>query len=278
MFFKNTLVKIVTLYLGSSFSILGSISVISYNTSHNENILLVSLAGSVFLLLSTFFLIKLLKKPLDANTQLLERFLKDTTHELNTPLSVILNNIEMIDKETLSQKDTKRVKRIEVGAKTIAMIYDDLSYYLFYQTSTYSSKKLNLSKLLHERIEYFSSMAELQKIKFILTIEEDTYLEINEQKMLRVFDNLLSNAIKYSKREATIKIHLKHNLFSIEDNGKGMSQKQLQQIFQRYKRFDTTVGGFGIGYSIIYAIVQEYNIDINIESTINKGTKVTLKW
>ncbi|MFA7354519.1 MAG: ATP-binding protein [Sulfurimonadaceae bacterium] len=49
-------------------------------------------------------------------------------------------------------------------------------------------------------------------------------------------------------------------------------------MFQRYRRFDTTHGGFGIGYSIIKSIIDEYGIKINIKSELDKGTEVTLTW
>jgi len=57
-----------------------------------------------------------------------------------------------------------------------------------------------------------------------------------------------------------------------------MSQEEISRIFERYSRFDKTQGGFGIGYSIIKSIVDEYGIRIVIDSEPNKGTKVTLTW
>ncbi len=59
---------------------------------------------------------------------------------------------------------------------------------------------------------------------------------------------------------------------------KGMSQEEIENIYEKYRRFDNVQGGFGIGYSIIKSITDEYNIDVNIESEVNVGTKVTLKW
>lgn len=269
--------KIEPYYLGAAYLVI-EIKTDPYLQNILKMILLLSLIIGVFLILSSLFIAKLLIKPLSNNTKTLERFLKDTTHELNTPLSVILNNLEMISKENLEKKDRKRLQRIEVAAKTITSIYDDLSYFLFYKKSNFPTSNLSLSDILYERIEFFLAMAELKKITFTLNIEEDIYLKINEQKIARVFDNLLSNAIKYSPTHSTIILVLKQNHFSITDKGKGMSQKQIQEVFTRYKRFDNTVGGFGIGYSIIYTIVQEYNITITIDSQVNQGTKVTLQW
>ena len=64
----------------------------------------------------------------------------------------------------------------------------------------------------------------------------------------------------------------------IEDFGIGMDQNEIKNIFTRYKRFNKNVGGFGIGYNIIYSIIKEYNMKLDIKSQKNKGTKVILKW
>jgi two-component system OmpR family sensor kinase len=109
-------------------------------------------------------------------------------------------------------------------------------------------------------------------------IKEDVYFNADRQKIERLIDNILSNAIKYTNKFTTIKVILTQHTLSISDEGKGMSQDEISTIFQRYRRFDKTQGGFGIGYSIIKSIIDEYGIKINIESEIQKGTKVTLSW
>ena len=109
-------------------------------------------------------------------------------------------------------------------------------------------------------------------------IKDDAYFNADKQKIERLIDNILSNAIKYTNKKTIINIILTSSILSITDEGKGMSEDEISKIFQRYKRFDKTQGGFGIGYSIIKSIIDEYNIKIKIQSQINKGTKVTLKW
>jgi two-component system OmpR family sensor kinase len=57
-----------------------------------------------------------------------------------------------------------------------------------------------------------------------------------------------------------------------------MSQEEVEIVFDRYTRFDKTQGGFGIGYNIIYQIVQEYKLSIKIDSNKGVGTCVTISW
>ena len=121
-------------------------------------------------------------------------------------------------------------------------------------------------------------MANIKNVKLHVDIKDDAYFNADKQKIERLIDNILSNAIKYTNKKTIINIILTSSILSITDEGKGMSEDEISKIFQRYKRFDKTQGGFGIGYSIIKSIIDEYNIKIKIQSQINKGTKVTLKW
>ena len=64
----------------------------------------------------------------------------------------------------------------------------------------------------------------------------------------------------------------------IEDTGKGISKENLNRLFDRYSRFDKSVGGFGIGLNIVSLIAKEYNFKIEVESEVDIGTKVKIKW
>ncbi len=68
-----------------------------------------------------------------------------------------------------------------------------------------------------------------------------------------------------------------HSL-SIEDTGIGIEKSKLPRVFERYTRFDTTVGGFGIGLSIVSLIAKEYGLHVTLDSELKKGTKVTITW
>jgi two-component system OmpR family sensor kinase len=121
-------------------------------------------------------------------------------------------------------------------------------------------------------------LATIKKINFVLDIKKDVYLNIDIKKISKLIDNLISNAIKYNKIAGTISVTLKDNLLIIEDTGKGMSKENLANLFERYSRFDKSVGGFGIGLNIVSLIAKEYNLDINVQSEINKGSKIEVKW
>ena len=232
----------------------------------------------LFIIFTSLIIVKLLIKPLSDNLELLDRFIQDTTHELNTPISAILNNIEMLDTQQLDNKNLKKINRIKIGATTIATIYDDLSFLLLNNKAKSNNKEINITNVLNQRIDYFQIIAKSKKIDFIIKNSVNIFLYIDLVKIERLIDNLISNSIKYSHPNSKIIITLNHGLLSIEDFGIGMSRDEISNIFTRYQRFNTVVGGFGIGYSIIYNIIKEYNISLSIDSIKNQGTKVTLKW
>ncbi len=265
-------------YLGAKYVIIEVEEDASWLDTIQKQILIINIAGFVFMLIIGYFLLRLFLKPMRDALHLLDRFIKDTTHELNTPISAIVANIEMIDTTNLDEKLTRKINRIDIGAKTVSNIYQDLTYLTLNNQIMSQNENINVSKILYQRIEYFTTLADVKKIEFINTVKDDIFLTIDERKLSKLIDNLISNAIKYNKINGSIKVTLKEGYLSIEDSGKGIKKEQLALLFDRYTRFDNTVGGFGIGLNIVSMICKEYNLIINIDSTINKGTKVEVKW
>jgi two-component system OmpR family sensor kinase len=244
-----------------------------------KNIIIYGTIAFIFMLFMGYFLLKLFLKPMRDALHLLDTFIKDTTHELNTPVSTIVANIEMIDRSKLDdEKLIKKINRIDIGAKTISNIYDDLTYLILNNKIISNNKDINLKNIIEQRVEYFSTLANVKKIKIFTNLDNNVILNIDDKKISKLIDNLISNAIKYNKIGGTIDIELKDKYFFIKDSGKGISQKNIDLMFDRYSRFDKSVGGFGIGLNIVKLISQEYNLNIKIESKIKKGTKVIISW
>jgi len=248
----------------------------------NETIKSISIYGSVFfitMLLIGYFLLKLFLKPMRDALHLLDRFIKDTTHELNTPVSTIMTNIELIDKESIKDKFLlKSINRIDIGAKTISNIYDDLSYLILNNRVVSDNQDINLKELIKERVEYFSLLTNMKKIEVISCLDADAMLHMDNKKLSKLIDNILSNAIKYNKIGGSIYIKLDANRLSIKDTGKGIKEEHINLMFDRFARFDKVVGGFGIGLNIVKMICDEYNLTINIKSKFDNWTEVSISW
>jgi len=242
-------------------------------------IILYSSIFFIFMLVVGYFLLNLFLKPMKDALRLLDTFIKDTTHELNTPVSTIMTNIELIDRDSIQdQYLLKTINRIEIGAKTISNIYDDLTYLMLNNKIISNNQEINLKQLIEQRVEYFSSLANIKKIKILTHLNSDVTLVIDKKKISKLIDNILSNAIKYNKINGSIYINLDTSKLSIKDTGKGIEEKNISLMLDRYARFDTVVGGFGIGLNIIKMICAEYDLRIDIKSEFNQWTEVSIVW
>ncbi|OHE09207.1 MAG: hypothetical protein A2513_03495 [Sulfurimonas sp. RIFOXYD12_FULL_33_39] len=227
--------------------------------------------GIVIFILSRFFL-----RPLRQYIELLNKFITDAVHELNTPISVLSMSLEIMDKDELSPKNIKSTKRMLIAIRTLSHLYNDLTFSMF-SSKDYPVQKIEVSKLVLQRIDYFMPLASTKNISFITELKECEVM-VNERLMNRIIDNLLSNAIKYNKINGEITIKLDKNSLTISDTGIGFEQSKSKEIFERYKRLDDSNGGFGLGLSIVKSLCDLYRIDIDVKSKIGNGTTFILSW
>lgn len=246
-----------------------------------ETVRTILLAGS--LLFALLFLVglslsRLFLRPMKEAIALLDDFIKDTTHELNTPVSAIVTNIEMIDADRLDEKTAQKVNRIAIAAKTISTIYDDLTYLVLNHQVAVKNEPVDLNALITERLEYFHTRCVQKRLSVSFDAREAVTPVIDRNKAARVIDNLLSNAIKYNRIGGSIAIVSTREALQISDSGKGVPEAKIQRIFERYQRADESVGGFGIGLHIVAMVAKEYGIGIEMDSKEGKGTTITLRW
>lgn len=217
-----------------------------------------------------YVLAKLFLKPIREHIETLDTFIKDSTHELNTPITAILMSIQ-----TLKNIDEKKRKRIELSAKRISSLYGNLSYMLLHDKQHEEKNDVDVKKLIFERIEYFADLISSKNINLTLDLE-DTFLHVNEESLAKLIDNLLSNAIKYNRFGGNITVILNTKKLSIEDSGIGIEHSKLQTILKRYQRANSDKGGFGIGLDIVNTICKNNGFKLFIDSTINEKSVFTL--
>jgi two-component system OmpR family sensor kinase len=242
-----------------------------------KNILGYGLFSFFIFMLIGLFLARLFLKPMRDSIVLLDRFIKDTTHELNTPLSAILANIEMMDTDVMVEKNKSKLNRINIAAKTVSVLYKDLTYLTLEQEKKNEDESIALKSLIENRAEYFAILAQSKKLECNLDLFEAS-IYADKRKITRVIDNLISNAIKYNKRSGTVGIKLRPNSLIVWDTGIGIEEEKIPFMFDRYLRFNDSEGGFGVGLSIVKTILDEYSVSIDVESKKNEGTRMILRW
>ena len=234
------------------------------------NIFIIFLIFYTIIAILSWSLAKLFLKPIKDERERLNNFIKDTTHELNTPISAIIMSCE---DDNLTKK---QIDRIKFSAKRVSEIYKDLTYIFLGNIEKKSLDKIDLSKVIKEEIINFEPMIARKRLKINLNIEEFFY-EINKDDFIRLFNNLFSNAIKYNKTDGNIDIILQNSELIIKDSGIGISKDKIKDIFNRYYRATNQSGGFGLGLNIVNMICKTYNIKIDVQSSENIGSTFTLK-
>lgn len=221
-----------------------------------------------------YILVRLFLKPLNEYINALDLFIKDTTHEINTPLSVILMSIETLKMSNLTQSDMKKIQRIKFASLQLNTIYNSLVAFNF--PRSFKKEELDLRAILENRLEFFMPFFQQKSIELRLDLNKASFLG-EKNAIITIFDNLISNAVKYNKKGGFIAFMLKENVFSIENSGVVIEEDKKDSIFERYTRFGDDTGGFGIGLSLVKKICDEYRIKITLECDTDSN-KFILNW
>ena len=223
------------------------------------------------LFIFSFLLLKNFSKPFEKLNKNLDDFIKDSMHEINTPLSIININSDLFANKF---GESKYLNRIKSASKTLATIYNDMDYLVKQGRVKHKKELINMSEFIQKRVDYFQEIANLKNISIQTDLININYL-FSKTKLQRIVDNTISNAIKYSNDNKTISIKLSTSknkiYFSVKDEGVGISN--IDKIFSRYYRENQEKGGFGIGLNIIKQIIDEEEIVLNVQSTIKIGTE-----
>ncbi|WP_462189471.1 sensor histidine kinase [Campylobacter concisus] len=229
------------------------------------------------LLFVAFYLAKLSLRPLYEKIDTLNRFIKDSTHEINTPLSVISMSIETADLDNLNERNLKRFNNISLAAKSLNNIYDALVHLSFNLDKPGKKELIDLNLLTTQRLNYFSPFFAKRGLK-IDTSLKPSFINADLEDVSKILDNLLSNASKYAAPNSKVRITLEPNFLSISNLGHGISKEQQLQIFDRYTRFNDDQGGFGIGLNLVKECCKKNDIVVKCQSELGKETTFSLSW
>ncbi len=138
----------------------------------------------------------------------------------------------------------------------------------------------NIADLLRYAVASVSAQASHKQT--VIQVDAPSFLEakVDADLISRLMSNLLTNAIKYSPSKSKVVLSLSQTadslLFSVKDNGYGMSEEQQAQLFQKYKRGDTKAVGTGLGLYLVRLIVEAHKGHISVESSLNEGSEFKL--
>lgn len=214
---------------------------------------LLIIIGSKYL---TAWLIKPVKESFDKQKQ----FIADASHELKTPLSVIVASSEAID---IDEKNSKWLKNIEYETNRMNLLISKLlSLAKSEQRKKVRLVNNNLSKIVELSLLTFEGRAYEKDIKFNYDIEDNIFMLMDEDSIKELVEILLDNAIKYSKKKGTINLSLKKDgqiILLVENEGEAIPKGEEEKIFERFYRVDKARSRkdnrYGLGLAIAKNIV-----------------------
>lgn len=244
--------------------------------SFSISLLLFILLEGIIILLSNI-VTNFITRPVKESFERQKRFIADASHELKTPLSVIIASIDAY--ETTNDK-----KWINNTKNEIERMNGLITNLLELSTSEYkdnfSFKTNNLSKVIELSSLTFEGRAFEKNIKISLELEKDINMNMDTNSIKQLIEILLDNAIKHSKKGEKIKIILKKTknniILLVKNKGDEIKQEDQEKIFERFYRVDKSrnrkEGRYGLGLAIAKNIVINHNGTIKAYSKNGETT------
>ena len=220
-----------------------------------------------------------------------KELISNISHDLKTPITAIKGYVEGIMDGVASspEKIDKYIRTIYNKANDMDKLIDELTFYSKIDTNgiPYNYKVISVVDFFNDCAKEVGLDMESMNIDFYFNnnVDRDTFIVADVEQMKRVVNNIISNSVKYmDKNDPKIGISLLDEgdfvRIDINDNGIGISSKDLPYIFDRFYRTDSSrnssKGGSGIGLSIVRKIVEDHGGRIWAKSELGSGTDIII--
>ena len=215
-----------------------------------------------------------------------KRFISDIAHELRTPLSIIKTNNEvaLLDERRGSSRDILE-SNIEELDRASAIINNLLSFSNLIRPEQIRFSQVDMGKVVDTAVNKMEDLSRSKNVSILVKKTNPAAVLGNITALEQISINLLKNAIDYTSKDGrvTIEVRPDYNGFvtlSVEDNGIGISEKDLLHIFEPFYRVDKArnrkTGNTGLGLTIVSELVKLHGGKVSIKSKLNNGTTVVV--
>lgn len=215
------------------------------------------------------------------------QFLASISHELRTPLTYIKGYADIVKKRNLSKEEREKYLTIIVEeTNRLANLIKELFDLAKLDQNSFIIEKetINLNQFFAKMEQKFTPIFHEKEMEFTMNYERNLYLIADSLRLEQIIFNLLDNSMKYSPSGGKVSLAVweyKSEIhISIKDNGKGIPEKDIPYIFNRFYRVDKsrtrTLGGTGLGLAIVKELVNAHGAEILVKSKENVGTEFIL--
>ena len=227
-----------------------------------------------------------LNKMLDKIENLIKQekqFTSDASHELRTPISVILAQGEYLLDIAKDEKEKELAQIIVDKSKQVSKLVSRLLLLarIDQKRQKFNKEKVDLGVIIDVAIDSMKELAAQKEILLFANVPEGTFVDADESLLLSVITNLISNGIKYGNESGHVSVSASKNGDKTEiivaDNGVGISEEHIDKIWTRFYRVDDVrndeYGSNGLGLAMVKSIIELHGGEITVKSSIGHGTE-----
>ncbi len=231
-----------------------------------------------------------LNKMLDKIENLIKQekqFTSDASHELRTPISVILAQGEYLLDIAKDEKEKELAQTIVDKSKQISKLVSRLLLLakIDQNRQKFNKEKVDLSVIVDVAVDSMKELASQKGILLFSNVAEGTIVGADESLLLSAITNLISNGIKYGKESGHVSVSASklgdRTEIVVADNGVGISAEHIDKIWTRFYRVDDVrndeYGSSGLGLSMVKSIIELHGGEITVKSEIGKGTEFRIE-
>ncbi|MBO0422970.1 two-component sensor histidine kinase [Enterococcus plantarum] len=229
------------------------------------------------------------REEIDRQEDRRRQFMADASHEMRTPLTTINGLLEGLQYNAIPEGQREKAIKLMQNetSRLIRLVNENLDYEKI-RTNQISIvvKKFNATETLKDILTQLEGKAETANDKLILEADDAIDVYADYDRFVQIMVNIIQNAIQFTQ-DGEIRVHLQkgylETIITISDTGIGMTEEQVQNIWDRYYKVDpsrknTKYGESGLGLSIVEQLVRLHKGKIHVESQEGKGTSFTISF
>ena len=222
---------------------------------------------------------------LEKNRTARQRWMADIAHELRTPVAILKGEIEALA-DGVRQADERMSTSLREEVDQLSTLIDDLQTLALSDAGALNIQKdsVDLSSLVCQCVDSFRDRLSAREITVEMQVAEEVILAADQPRLRQLLHNLLENSSLYVEEDGQVRVSLTQHKGGVklvlEDSGPGLEKEQLDRLFERFYRVESSrsrsSGGTGLGLSICKNIVEAHGGSIQAEHSAMGGLKIRI--